>query len=246
MACACCARFIIGVSYWGVRTRHTPSEPWESYVGRAIASARRAQGITQEGLAEEARDHFGLAWTRSTVASIETKQRGISLIEAAAICHVLPRQFPNGVADLFPETPAAQLHVSSIGEVTAHRVRASLSGNPAQNLEETRADAKSEKDEDVRDLVTEIGRLLDTPPIRIPLLVTEAERKAAASLRVPVEQIREAAQFLWNCPLTQERDRRLGVTPMMTSPSLAVRRGHVTRQLLAEITEALIQTEGTP
>jgi hypothetical protein len=69
----------------------------------------------------------------------------------------------------------------------------------------------------------------------------EAEQKAARKLRVSAEVLADSALEIWNRSLTQERDFRIrGISPSPTSArSLQALRGHVTRQLLAELTEII-------
>jgi hypothetical protein len=80
--------------------------------------------------------------------------------------------------------------------------------------------------------------------------VGEAERKAARSLGVSVEVVLETSIDLWGCTLTEKRDElilyevdrawRIRNTWEEPSPQ---RRGHVTRELVAEIRQALKGTE---
>lgn len=63
----------------------------------------------------------------------------------------------------------------------------------------------------------------------------DAETKAAARLGLDVEQLTALAHAVWRRSLTEERDARLGDVGEIPARSLQARRGHITRQLLAEL-----------
>ena len=62
---------------------------WQELIGSQIQLLRERQRITQEGLARLMRDLAGLTWSRSTVAAVETKRRGIDWIEFIGLMQVL-------------------------------------------------------------------------------------------------------------------------------------------------------------
>lgn len=66
----------------------------------------------------------------------------------------------------------------------------------------------------------------------------DAEIKAARRLLVTPDEIAQRAIRLWGHSLTDERERRLNRTEGMDRRSVQALRGHVTRQLVAELRNA--------
>ncbi|HYT12497.1 MAG TPA: helix-turn-helix transcriptional regulator [Candidatus Nitrosopolaris sp.] len=79
------------------------------------------------------------------------------------------------------------------------------------------------------------GPILDTE-----VTATEAERHAARVLMVSTEVIRAKAFQLWSGRrLDQERDRRVASLRAISASERQARRGHVTRELLTELSGVL-------
>lgn len=73
----------------------------------------------------------------------------------------------------------------------------------------------------------------------------EAETKAAVRLGLTVEDLQSTAVTKWGCSLSEERDRRLGDISNTPRRTAQARRGHITRQLLAELAEGRQGTSAT-
>ena len=69
----------------------------------------------------------------------------------------------------------------------------------------------------------------------------EAERKAAARLEVDLRSLAVLSVGLWGRSLTQEREARVQerTPPSAGSQSIRTMKGHVTRELLAELEKAI-------
>ena len=67
----------------------------------------------------------------------------------------------------------------------------------------------------------------------------EAERKASGRLGIAVDDLRRLALRTWGCSLSEERDRRLGDTSDVPRRTTQALRGHITRELIAELAQGV-------
>lgn len=206
----------------------------EQAIGQEVRRRREAAGVGQSAVAGAARQ-YGLPWTRAMVAAVELGRRRLTLGELALLPLVL------GSAGV---TAGPLLTLADLIPVSDQQVSAGPS--LAMPLRIARA------------LLLEGGdELKSVPRVVAPGHVArrtleaagDAEQKAATALHVSPEAVVEAAHQRWGRSLTAERERRVEAytRPMLTrDPAEAVSpewprrlqaiRGHVTRELLKELT----------
>lgn len=242
-------------------------------IGAELRTLREAGQLRQEQLAAEAR-RFGLAWTRATVAAIELGRRQLSIGELLLLPEILGRAGAGwglDVSDLFPDDDRP---VRVAGAITA----------PARTIRARFADSDESADERAARLtatefrpppqgappalprpwlmeVLRVKRLEDVPERfwrEVSFEATgDAERKAAAGLRVPPLALALAARRRWGRSLIMERDRKVAnaTDPALKLDPEAARdpawprrlqaiRGHITRELLEELRPMLKDLAG--
>lgn len=177
-------------------------------IGRGLANLRSATGLRQEDVAFTAR-HIGLDWTRATVTAIELGRRELTATEILLLPAVLEeatgRKIP--LWELVGED--AQVTISPEVWMSGKHVRYVLG----------EANPKNEW-------------VIGEPLAELP---TDAERKAAIRLGVRPERVIRRGLSRWGHRLDDERDQRLGDTSQVQARTVQARRGHITRQLIAEL-----------
>lgn len=130
--------------------------PEDRLVAR-IRAYRRAQGWSQAELAREVAT-YGIAWNQTTVARIETRKRGLSLNEGAALLQLFEIT-PEGLlatAPEVPETPSTDRIREEIEQITKDiagaEARIAAHTNRAVELNNSLLVAEMERDYAVRDL----------------------------------------------------------------------------------------------
>jgi transcriptional regulator with XRE-family HTH domain len=182
---------------------------------------REAKGWTQEGLATEAQARLGLEWTRDHVAAVERGARRLSVGEVLAFAHVFRTDLNEFLAaDGWIElTPG--FRAKGLTELCS----------PGGWLLETENPASRANDAFVAELESR-----RTPAEKAELAARQqVTQKAAKALGASPMALTVAAWQLWGRSLGAERDRRLG------GDGAAQAKGHVTRQLYAEL-EAVLQS----
>jgi transcriptional regulator with XRE-family HTH domain len=236
----------------------------EDIVRRNIAALRAKDSLTQQALAGEMLLR-GVAWTRETVAQVETTNRRIGLTEAIAVAACL-------------DVPLARLVATgadtvSVGESrwTAPYLAAAVAGTAGDVFPpESYAAAARPRRDQPRDTWEdeEYPVQRPTPPGATPM---ELERRRRPRDRRPVEAAEPApverpvepesdaphrtaerierrlrlrvtagdvdstAQHLWSRSLEAERDRRVAERQTLTGGSLPTIQGHVSRDLDREL-----------
>jgi len=194
----------------------------DAAVGRRLREIREAAGILQEELAQMA-FAYGFDWDRSTVAGIETGRRRLKLGEFLLLPHMLAtaRAGSFELEDLIPE-----------GSKVAITPR--VSAAPEQLRKILRGQAGRVGD-------TEIAHAYAADDVHGRRLESEAERKVARQLGVNVVDVVDASFTLWGQPLASERDARTQqrLAPDAPPRTLQAVRGHVTRELVADLKQAL-------
>jgi transcriptional regulator with XRE-family HTH domain len=236
----------------------------EDIVRRNIAALRAKANLTQQALADEMLLR-GVAWTRETVAQVETTNRRIGLTEAIAIAACL-------------DVPLARLAATgadtvSVGESrwTAPYLAAAIAGtagdifSPEHYSAPTRYRSVDTRDGWPDDDVSPVSPTAPGPtpmelerrrrprerrPIEVdapgPAEIrtgsdAEAPQKAAERierrlrLRVTAGDVDSTAQHLWSRSLEAERERRAAERQTLTGGSLPTIRGHVSRDLDREL-----------
>jgi transcriptional regulator with XRE-family HTH domain len=236
----------------------------EDIVRRNVAALRAKAGLTQQALADEMLVR-GVAWTRETVAQLETTNRRIGLTEAIGVAACL-------------DVPLARLTATgaatvSVGESrwTAPYLAAAIAGTAGDvfapesyavlarpRIDESR-DPWADDDLPGRrpiapgDTPMELERRRrprDRRPVdaaepasveRQPAPESDAPHKAAERierrlrLRVTAGDVDTTAQQLWSRSLDAERERRVIERESITGGSLPTIRGHVSRDLDREL-----------
>jgi hypothetical protein len=240
----------------------------EDIVRRNVAALRSKANLTQQGLADEMLLR-GIAWTRETVAQVETTNRRLGFTEAIVVAACL-------------DVPVARLTATgadtvAVGESewTAAYLGAAIAGTsgdifppesytvsspgpvPPATIPEPPARATTEDDGfdrrrgrtdrrslDPDDTGLRAQRPTDTPPPP-PTQQKAAERiERRLRLRVTAGDVDSAAQHLWSRSLESERERRVTDRHALIGGSLKTIRGHVSRDLDRELAHEMEQHVG--
>jgi len=256
------------------------AKPLSAAIGERMRRLREERGLRQDDVAQAARQ-LGYRWTRVAVAQLEAGQRRLSAAEFLALPDMLnvathaqsslPER-PGAVvelADLVPDdgwialtnehrTQARALRLLLRGHLS--EVRTTDRDIPLQrhlNAEGERTFASVVPGDRTLAEREEIQRAVwpDAPDLDVQEAAREAageaERKAAARLRVPAYAMALAARRQWHRSLTSERDSRVAERapdgdeleeetddPRTSQARLQATRGHVTRSLLSELQQA--------
>ena len=235
-----------------------PTKGIEDIVRRNVAALRSKANLTQQGLADEMLLR-GIAWTRETVAQVETTNRRLGFTEAivVAACLDVPvaRLTATGAATVAvgeSEWTAAYLGAAiagTTGDIFPPESYASPSARTPQPPEAAEPPVRVAAPEEVPDRRRGPGerrvaaesesdqqgrRATDRPVPQAPQKAAERiERRLR--LRVTASDVDAAAQQLWSRSLDAERERRVSDRHALTGGSLKTIRGHVSRDLDREI-----------
>jgi len=219
-------------------TREAKPIAFHQALGARIKQLREQYEVSQEMLAYAAR-RAGLPWRRTLVAQIEIGKRHVTLEEF----FVLPAIFSvfAGKAlqwlDVLPEgQPVSLTKDLSCDDALALKLLVNSQGqwepkieahfdSPQTRLEKAVAPAEIQQEEAIHQAA-----------------LGDAETKAARALRTDAIDISRAAFQQWGRSLTAQRDHLLaekGVDPAADARHAQAIRGHLTRQLLAQLKPAL-------
>ncbi len=241
-----------------------PPKGIEDIVRRNVAALRSKANLTQQGLADEMLLR-GIAWTRETVAQVETTSRRLGFTEAivVAACLDVPvaRLTSTGAATVAvgeSEWSAAYLGAALAGtagdvfppEDYATPIRSTPQGvapqaptgpvPPVAELREETAGERRRGPAERRLLEPETregtGRRSTDQTSPPKAPQKTAERiERRMRLRVTASDVDATAQHLWSRSLESERERRVTDRHALTGGSLQTIRGHVSRDLDREI-----------
>jgi transcriptional regulator with XRE-family HTH domain len=240
-----------------------PTKGIEDIVRRNVAALRSKANLTQQGLADEMLLR-GIAWTRETVAQVETTSRRLGFTEAIAVaaCLDVPvaRLTATGAATVTvgdSEWSAAYLGAAiagTAGDVFPPESYASPAARPVQPApvpsppsgpvppsSASDSDGERRRGPFERRLVDpddpeRLGRRVTDPAPRTQAPQKTAERiERRMRLRVTASDVDATAQHLWSRSLESERERRVNDRHALTGGSLKTIRGHVSRDLDREI-----------
>lgn len=199
-------------------------------VGRKVRAIREGARRSQEDLAAAA-DGAGLPWTRAAVASLETGRRNLTAMELLLLPVALGDLdgASHTLAELLDDAPDI-LQTPSGAAIATELLRSIAEGEPTED-----AEARE--------------RRFAAPVAHEALLVflgrREAERHAARKLGQEPDQVVWIAYQLWGHGLTEEREARLAGRVEDEDPRrLQALRGHVTRELLTELRQAMEGHDG--
>ena len=233
--------------------------PWDQFIGQRIRQARQDKGWTQERLALGIRQTWDLAWTRATVTATESGQRELSAKELFALLDVLVITPAELLGDPSADTTTRLVvgkpsEMAKGGSVTLGIVRRVLrEGRTSQTATGRDTPWTRTATQQIRSLPQISGELEATgvkaTAARCMTVLEgesgEAEKKLAARLGITPRQVALQAVKLWDRTLTAERETRLrdslGDTPGNDARSLRTTRGHITRQLIAQLTHAIAE-----
>jgi transcriptional regulator with XRE-family HTH domain len=233
----------------------------EDIVRRNVAALRSKANLTQQGLADQMLLR-GIAWTRETVAQVETTNRRLGFTEAIVVAACLDVPVARltatgadtvGVGE--SEWTAAYLGAAiagTTGDVFPPETYASPHARPVEPIQPIEAAservpvAERRDGTDLPDRRRGDRRSGDTPEMpnqgrRVTDGPAQAPQKTAERierrlrLRVTASDVDAAAQQLWSRSLDSERERRVTDRHALTGGSLKTIRGHVSRDLDREI-----------
>jgi hypothetical protein len=234
-----------------------PTRGIEDIVRRNVAALRSKANLTQQGLADEMLLR-GIAWTRETVAQVETTNRRLGFTEAivVAACLDIPvaRLTATGAATVAVgegEWSAAYLGAAIAGttdDIFPPESYASPGARVVETPDRTEAAAHPTAPEEVPDRRRGLGERRVVEPgeseergRRTTDVPVQAQQKTAERierrlrLRVTASDVDATAQQLWSRSLDAERERRVTDRHALTGGSLKTIRGHVSRDLDREI-----------
>lgn len=196
-------------------------------IGQRVREIREAAGRSQDECAAAAQA-AGLNWTRGAVAALETGRRGLSAEEFLLLptAMVLLDGADHTLAELF-DFNGPMIELANNRAIGPRTLRLLVQGRPVKPSKP------------------------GWQPGILSMAQREAERHAARLLGVSPEQIASAALKLWGRGLTEEREDRIDIDidalegGMSSLPrALQAARGHVTRELLADLQAALKKEDG--
>lgn len=191
-------------------------------VGERLREWRETLGVRQEEVAWEARE-YGLDWKAATVGVIETGRRNVS-VQELLVLPLIVAGFPHDQQE--------------------HFARPGYFLGPFAGLLE--GPGSGEPNDALRTLALQASSLDDPEDPIIVWAQGEAERNAARTLSegenmsLSPYDVARLARDLWGRSLSDERDARAMERARgdATARSLQAHRGHVTRELIAELEEA--------
>ncbi len=195
-----------------------------------LRELRDEAAVSQQELATAAR-HYGLEWTRDTVAAIEIGRRDIQLDELLLLPLIATKAFgrPTKLAHFFPDA-GPQIRAGR-ATITPKGVRDFLASRPLPQP------AESPEFESFEELVEWRRELARVPDV--------AEIKAARAIKqgVTPEQVMKAARAKWSRSLADERDRRFAKLDLQpaTDREEAGLKSRITTELLRELEPQLVK-----
>jgi hypothetical protein len=238
--------------------------PLSAYLGKALRRGREVRGLRQDDIATTART-WGLSWTRSDVAAIESGRRSLSANELLLLPWIVANEgsavmkqgngHPVELTDLFPSrgdwialTPRflfSDVAIQAIlrGEADSRDLASWIQDAPASGLHGGSVQRIALATIAENETIIRHFRLTDKDR---PILeaahadkLADAEQKAARRMRTFPLAVAVAARKQWGRSFTGERDHRvvMQASPGASSRTLQALRGHVTRELLDELRE---------
>jgi transcriptional regulator with XRE-family HTH domain len=214
-----------------------PERTLAQVIGANVKKLREETGLRQADFAELLK-MAGLVdgWTRDTMASVEAGRRALSVDELIVLGHISP----GGLVQLFAGEGPVQIagtRAPGAKDLDLDRVRAVIVGGDSLAASNKPVQVRAEERKRRGWKPSESGVLTD---IRIRTGAFTRE-EAAKRLGVPVKTIDRMSERLWGQSLWHEHvDRvRKRVPKGASGRSIDATRGHVTRQLLAELREEL-------
>jgi transcriptional regulator with XRE-family HTH domain len=224
------------------------AQPLRAVLATSARAARQRLGLTQEEAAARLRAHGLSTWIRGTVAQAEVGDRRFSLEEVL----LMALAYDTTPAQLLTGADTQLVELSPDARLPLQAVRALLSGDEAaiHRLDPQAVDVpvrrskppvpRSERFPDVLAEARRFGIRRRADADRAVAGISDAERHAARKIGLAPEQVNFAAVARWGRTLAEERDHRLREQAQEVTPrGLQALRGHVTRELITELSEVL-------
>lgn len=223
----------------------TPVHALSVLVGQHLKAVRERHAVSQEQVATAARG-LGVRWTRNTMSVIEAGGRQLSVFEVAVLPEILAKA---GVKEEFTALPPELLaqwrtQLDALRRQEAQRrlqedlKRHSrmweywymrITGHPPE-FPRQRPDG------------TWTTPAAPTPEVIEDIADEDAVLKAAPRLKVPPVALALACWKMWGRGLTAQREARLGADGPRGDLATQAQRGHLSRQLMKEITPLVAGT----
>lgn len=190
-------------------------------VGGNLRRLREHRGLSQDRMANQL-GLLGLHWSRATLGAVEQGDRPLAFAEVFQIAATLLEP----PAELLKGSGWVRLSEDATADLAALR---KILSDPYINIVPTKC------------FKTPAFDRANAAVARWGAKKRDADFKAAKALGVPADDIDPAAKSVWGQSLTDEREIRLMArAPKGASArSLQALRGHITRELLAELEPAL-------
>lgn len=229
-------------------------EALDVVIGRNLRAHREAHGWTRTKVAQ-GMGAAGLDWNHQTVGMTERAERPLTVAEML----VLPVAIGMQPADLFAGDGVVR--IGRLRVLDRGQLRQVVTGQPIDRLRWKAALDEIAEDDgvDPEELMAEalrwwpdcahVGKAMDAYRESVGEVEPKVGRALTKRFGKPVSGFTVAliAHRLWGHSLTAERDTRvgdrIGGSPDITARSLQSHRGHVTRQLVADVA-AIVESEG--
>lgn len=199
---------------------------------------RESKGWAQDRMASHIRADTGLAWSRATLAAIETGHRGLSLDEVLLLAHALNVPLATLAAsdedvEVGPLTLSATVYGSLLrGKSIAGRIADQSTTATWRPTPSDRVTVISSDELENARRAQEAAR-------------GDTERTVARQMGVSPETVGRTAVELWGHGLADERDRQLTARGISTDdPGAPGHRAHITRALVKDLVTRLPETSG--
>jgi transcriptional regulator with XRE-family HTH domain len=204
-------------------------------IGANLKRLRSALEMSQDELANAARQ-LGLDWSRSSVAAVELGSKTLDPDELLLLILVV-----GGVNELLAGRGKVVLNEQTV--LGIKDVRTILTDHDPDEIEIVRKRLLRRKGIHVGEGLNLRLKMDEEETRRWVEQASkgEAEQKAARKLHVPVDVLCECALAVWGRSLTAQRDLKINQLEVQPDSlrSLQALRGHVTRQLLDELTDII-------
>ena len=221
----------------------TEDRTLEEVIGENLRRIREDEGWSQDDLARRARAK-GLPWSRSSVAAVEAGTKTLDLSEVLLLRLAVSGNFDQLLAGkgFVVLGRGARIPLGGVRSLLADqddqvRIKVDIQTPDLANLSST-----AEVVAGFQSLKRRVAKLAPGASAKDLMSAEraasgEAEQKAARKLSVSAVDLAVAAFGLWGRSLTEERDGRVKdwPKPPQTPRAVTAVRGHVTRQLLAEL-----------
>jgi transcriptional regulator with XRE-family HTH domain len=200
-------------------------------VGKVLRGIREQHGARQDDLARAARA-AGVPWTASSVASLETGRRALTIDEAGRLPAILKELgVPAAAASRVSEQPPLEVR-GDANEILIVVCGQAVMQDTGERWEESFAQIRAGE-----------RAVRAFPHVTKDVMAAARgdedgvlEQRVARRFKIDPLTVAVAARLCWGRGLSEERDRRSAEAAAGVTRRVAqTLRGHVTRQLIAEL-----------